>query len=129
MQLNNKKVTTFTIQRSRWARGKPKSTSPADINFLYRDNDQKMCCLGFYGEACGLSTDSMLGVAYPSNCKVIDMYEAAGGAWLNDTEGRNCTLQETIARLNDSDDRTDAQREAAISAIFAEQGITVTFED
>jgi len=50
----------FTIQRSRWLRGGKRTT------YLY-DQDGQMCCLGFYGVACGIKTEDLQDLGVPSD--------------------------------------------------------------
>jgi hypothetical protein len=60
----------LVIERKRWLRG-------ADNSALLRD-DGLMCCLGFYGEACGIGSDDMLDTADPEECgtAVLSMWPA-----------------------------------------------------
>lgn len=50
----------LVIDRSKWLRGEGWEQSA-----LLRRSDEKMCCLGFLGEACGVSRISMLGKGSP----------------------------------------------------------------
>jgi len=109
----------LVIEREHWERG----TSSARLR---KDNGQ-MCCLGFFGLACGIEPDTLLGAGSPE--------EIADRAWpdwaLLDSEGAYHLMDsETIELLieaNDGKEATEPEREARIAELFAEHGVEVEF--
>ena len=123
-------VTAFVIERARWLRGEGSAAS-----CLLRASDGRMCCLGFYGAACGLSRDELLGVRDFCGPGAAPVRQRPHMAWLLGVSvypGRYTVAQERVAQerlvnVNDDPSLPEATREAQITALFAEQGIAVTF--
>jgi hypothetical protein len=117
----------LVIERKRWLRG-------ADNSALLRD-DGLMCCLGFYGEACGIGSDDMLDTADPEECgtAVLSMWPAWLLGFKNDSDDpddgflRNTGDCGRLIEANDDNRLTDAVREQRIAAIFAKHGVEVEF--
>src|ERR1700722_8114543 len=92
-------VKSFIVDRKRWYRGKGQD----DSWLLNRNN--KMCCLGFYAEACGVDHKSMRdipspeGVAHWKTKLVIKRY------------GRNNLTCNNMMSVNDDEDINDSERE------------------
>jgi hypothetical protein len=108
------KVTAFTIYRDHWLHGEGSQES-----FLLRSGDEKMCCIGFYGRACGVSRDELLGMKSPDDlCHLPNEMK-----WLNRRRPFNA-----LVRINDSP-ADDSLREQKIAFIFATRGIRVIFTD
>lgn len=104
---------SFTVVRSRWARG----GKLGDRELL--NSDGNMCCLGFYGLACGIDREDLSGRCYPAYVPNEERYGPLAS---------NC---ETIANTNDATEAylADSDREARLTELFAENGIEVTFID
>lgn len=115
---------TLTIVRSKWLHGEGGLRSE-----LLRESDGKMCCLGFYGIACGIDAEDLLGVAEPESADEHDDdtdYRHDWPHWL--FEFGDCGA--LIGRNDSSDpEYSDAQREADIARLFAKHGVTVVFVD
>lgn len=127
------------IDRAKWLRGELDSK-------LLRERDQKMCCLGFYSLACGLTKDNILEYCEPNqpfeNAKNLrvptDMKglveteteecELADGSFRTDTYYSITGISQQLMRVNDDVNLTDAQREARITQLFAEIAVEVSFK-
>jgi hypothetical protein len=109
----------FTIDRSKWQRG------PGESRLL--NSHGKMCCLGFYGEACGVPTDDLFGLAYPSEVRRSSHLLPT---WLEDSDDVAELICLNDADPTDEEDVSDeADRERRIAAIFAKHGVEVEFID
>jgi len=110
------KMRKLTIDRAIWLRGEG-----FYISALLRGSDAKMCCVGIYLEACGVSRDVLVDVHVAEDVK--DLPEEA--RWLRkyrDKDGAG--LYET----NDSTDYQDEHvREDRIAAAFARNGVEVEY--
>jgi hypothetical protein len=123
---------SFTIQRSQWLRG-------ASHSYLYRPTDGKMCCLGFFGKACGLTYGSLSSRKTPASVSGKDPFGIQGKFLLElsyplfpSSLGYNyhdTPAADTLMKVNDEYDANDNWREAEIIRLFALQGIQVTFVD
>lgn len=131
------KVTELVIDRSKWLRGEGSNASR-----LLRESDGKMCCLGMYGLACGLTPEDLLESHTPITAGLSilwsDMSKASGSDWLfqEHTTSWDCR---TLMQNNDvrADIRADImacsisvveeEREKMIAQTFLEHGVTVTF--
>jgi len=113
----------LVIDRSRWIRGLDPRAS-----YLIRREDQKMCCLGFYGLACGVPSEELLGKFSPNDSKTF----AALQPWLisewSALEGMLSASCNNLMRYNDSI-LYDSNREKLITLEFAKHGVEVEFID
>ena len=115
------------IDRSRWNRGHCLS----GVSHLLGLASDDRCCLGFLGQACGISDEDLQGVAYPSSIRSElwpeKLFERSG--W-NIVPG-SCELYETFfAMLNDERETDEGTRESWIRAGFSIlMGIDVEFVD
>lgn len=110
---------TLVIQRDRWARGEWLGGS-----VLFRERDNKMCCLGFLGLGCGITETSMNEVGFPSTIRSHHwpdkLFVEAPNA---------CLWEDVLARINDEEGCSEEEREAWIKAGFLELfDIDLTFE-
>ena len=117
----------FVIDRSRWARGK------RDMGNLLLGDDGAMCCLGFYLESCGVNRSDLLRVGDPDVvASSVSLPEET--RWLvreENDDGEALWFQSPECRLliDENDERVSHLREERIAAMFAKQGIDVTFVD
>lgn len=117
-------ITKFTVKKSEWLRGAK--------NFSRLLNSEgKRCCLGFLGQASGISDKSMLNAVSP-----IDMYNARIGGWnlwsdflLDITGGDNSRSCCLIMRFNDEPDIEDSVREELLKKEFKNHGVEIIFEE
>lgn len=114
-------VTAFVIKRSEWLRGEGPGLSK-----LLRASDQKRCCVGIYARALGVSDEKICERAWPYIGRA--WYHGEGPYWeVRQTEAE--WLGPVLAGINDKQDMNENEREEGIAGIFANHGITVTFED
>lgn len=114
----------FTIERSRWYRGQGGHESA-----LLRKEDSLRCCLGFYGEACGVPDYEMLDISTPFEVKNnVDDEFPIQMEWLIHKDGiENSQDCLALVHINDASHLPESEREAQITEIFARNGHTVTF--
>ncbi len=107
------------IERDRWQRG---STGGE----LLSKTTGRMCCLGFYGLACGLTEDEIRGRGepcyapsdkWPKTCLRLDSDD-----WRVQTTWTN-----TAVDINDNPDSSDEVREDLLTDHFAKVGVDVEF--
>lgn len=102
-------ITELVIDRAKW--GKSALLNP----------DGTMCCLGFLSKACGVEDVQMLGVSYPK-------YEWIKSNGLNKEFAANTGDQlSRAAQINDSTDMPIADKEIQLTALFAKNGIALSF--
>lgn len=131
-----KKVTSFTVKRSGWHRGKGGTDSA-----LLTQHGAK-CCVGFYAEACGIRRDALYRVG---EFNEIDMREVPADFLEFDLDEPEKEHSDELARFygthrikdpfldvyadNDDPDVSNEEREKRLTRRFREVGIQVTFED
>jgi hypothetical protein len=137
------KLMNLVIKRSEWIRGQS-----ARGSYLYRQRDDKKCCLGFLGLACGVVAGRMLQQAVPSHILNIESAlppymafllsedRSTDSAVANELMVINDTTIGEIARVNqynsahaDFEVTSEDLREAKITEILAAYGFAVTFVD
>lgn len=119
----NGNVIEFTISRRFWGRGNDSSCELLDHN-------GKMCCLGHYGRACGLSLKSMLHESYPSGLDRVPKQMR----WLSEERPQANkweNFENALAGANDDVGIgvNNKLREERIQKLFAKRGIKVNFID
>lgn len=114
-------VTEFVISRKKWLRGESSTHS-----YLLRPEDGKQCCVGIFLTACGTPAEDLL------SQKVAERTMRAP-EWLTDRNAFGTEMPKKdvdhLYTLNDSPKLPEDVREAEIAAIFARNGVTVSFED
>lgn len=118
----------FTVYRSRWIRGQA-------IGFLHKFN--KHCCVGFYALACGFTERQLEEVgrfetlAFESRHLGVSMEEKTKILHMDHTffSGNKDNYETRAYKVNDNPDITDEEREAQLTAIFAEADVVVHFKD
>lgn len=121
----------FTISRKRWIH------TPEDLvhkSLLLRRSDNKMCCLGFAGKACGLRDCDILDKGdyfiFPFVCPSVACPVPQPLSWLGDIDPKTgATKQDLLTVINDSPELPAKDKETLIASIFAQHGIEVTFID
>lgn len=114
-----KKIEKLVIDRKKWGR------TATGGNLL--NNEGKMCCLGFQCRAVGFKPKEIRGKGMPADVDV-SAKRLQKVAWLVDgSEGNSTVVAEKLALINDDWDTTDKQKEKAITKLFANNGIEVTF--
>jgi len=107
-------VKQFTVKRSSWLRGCE--------GRLLKKNGHK-CCLGFLGQACGISNKVLL--SHGSPLGLAYQHPETKNHW---PEGLIDNEDELIC-INDAEDITDRQREKELKSEFKVIGINVKFID
>jgi hypothetical protein len=116
------------IELAKWARGERCYVVPDEpYGHMYLLNDdESMCCLGFFGRACGIPSESLL--------HKLDPLEAPSRKWpewlvSTDTEGPNNTTDCIwLMEANDTHLLTDEQRMTRVAELFAKHGVEVEFK-
>jgi hypothetical protein len=126
----------FTIDRTRWYRGQG-----PDESALRRKQDGCMCCLGLYLEACGVDPEGLTEKKYPSGVTALIPEEAQ---WLlakgarpakvaalkaDDPGLADYSATTLLATTNDDRKLSERVRENEVCALFAANGIEVSFTD
>jgi hypothetical protein len=104
----------LVIDRSKWLRGEGQ-----DESYLLRKKDGKMCCLGFYGLACGLTEEDILMKGTPEEVEVF----WGPGSWLVS----GIMDANELMSINDGRHRSAKERELKIAALFSKHGVEVEF--
>lgn len=125
----------FTIDRDKWLRGEGHSASK-----LLRPSDGKMCCLGMYLLACGLTPEEIQDQDAPGdvawNATRVDgmprrpIWNEGKLSWLLKDNANDCS--ETCVQLMSANDDQrrfveETNREEKVAELFAKEGITVHF--
>ena len=109
---------TFTVQRTRWLRGKG-----TDCSALQRGNGYK-CCLGFCLQQLGV--DGILNSPEPEDTGMeIPIFTMAD--IFNDGTIINTALSDRAMDINDDPNIDDHTREEKIKRLFEKHGLTITF--
>lgn len=105
----------FTVDRKTWLRGEADS-------YLCRRADEKMCCQGFYGLACGITKEKMWSVQAPHSLDYIK------GQYPKELfRNENDATYWAILEINDDPEISDAYRETELKKLFLRLGITINF--
>jgi hypothetical protein len=114
----------LVIDRSKWLRGEG-----SDDSYLLRNEDGKLCCLGFYAQACGLETEAITNVATPAQVPKYANIWGDGACWLFDESNVSSTCND-LMMINDEKlpfFDSEKEREEQVAAIFAKHGVQVEF--
>ena len=110
----------FTVKRSEWGR-----------NFLFMQDHgdpPKRCCLGFLGNACGVTDSEMHGYFYPFDSRWPKQLVAPRGP--SGRFGVTATpIVRSIARVNDDAFMSLDEKERLLEGLFKSIGIQVYFVD
>lgn len=120
-------IKKFTVDRRTWLRGEGGVSSK-----LMRSSDGKMCCLGFLGEACGLTKTALrdngdfTDLSRPLIAEIPQELVKRG-----DHVGlySNTEIATQLMNLNDETGIDDIERERSLTCIFAQIGLTVEFQN
>ena len=124
----NGKVVAFSISRAYWGTGD-------EGGVLLDSTTGKMCCLGFYSLACDIPKERIVGLSYPFEIESTSYTKSRlfQTNWLKlSKKGIKDSIARFLGEINDAEqgvNRKIATKEAKISKIFADNGITVTFVD
>lgn len=128
------RVTKFTVERSRWFRGKGSTASA-----LMVDGD-RMCCLGFLAMRCGLKAHEItgegdlgtLGEDLPGRMRELSQQLPSLISISRSDDDENLLVKTTnthdlIVTVNDDQNIDDETRERELTRLFSTAGITVEF--
>jgi hypothetical protein len=118
-----------TVKRSRWYRGQGGSDSA-----LLREDDRKMCCLGFVCRAARLPAKDIRGRGSPAEVYTEQNHLPNSLLALVDTSSGVYSVVDSIdchkmMRINDSTDFTSRKRESELKKLGKKVGIAFTFVD
>lgn len=129
-------VKEFTIVRSKWARG---WDTGGGSTLLYNPTTERMCCLGFYGVACGAVATSEAESVGIWNQGAPHGSQSFWPRWLFEPTyevkdgtlsiSRELTEYYRLTEANDSLDISEEERERRVVEGFARHGIKVNFVD
>lgn len=112
-------IESFVIDRATW-RCNGHGTGPSEL----LNTEGYMCCLGFYGRACGIRPSRLLGREVPSEMPRTKAYVPLVK---RDEHGYNVnTLGNHLIKANDHF-QIDTERECRVGELFAELGVKVEF--
>lgn len=109
-----KKVKTFTVDAKNWIRGE-KFNNDLDGSCLLNSHG-KMCCLGFFGEACGVDRENLKLYVLPQRRA---KEHKAFPSW----------IYERFAAVNDNGNISDEERVKQLRELFKKKGVTVRFKN
>lgn len=104
----------FVIDMKTWGRGASKWTD-SNSPCLYDPGSGLKCCLGFVGNALGMSSDMMARRCLPSNVNT--------GKWPDWIMAN----EDELAEINDNENTDDATKIRLLSDEFAERGDELEF--
>lgn len=115
---------TLIIDRTLWLRGEGSGDS-----YLLRERDGKMCCLGFYCVAHGLSTEDIADKSTPAYIPhlTIEDAERFGLKPLVQDVEYDSDLCNNLTMTNDNEWLSNPNRERLIIKYFAWMGVVVEF--
>ena len=102
-------IKKLRIDRARWGKER-----------LLDSETGKMCCLGFMGIACGLSSKTITDKDMPSSLSGVAMSRYPKAF-------RNGNSADIAATINDDRNISHALRESKLKKLFKENGIALTF--
>lgn len=139
-----KDVKKFTVIRKDWYRGK------GGDNSCLANNANRLCCLGFYAEACGLDRQTIRNLPSPEEAVKVTNGDAVStikgkpvtrksdvvwetklvkdDAYSNFILTNNTKLCNDLMNINDDEELDEKLRESRLKAKFAEIGVKVTFK-
>jgi hypothetical protein len=115
----------LTIQRSKWLHGEG-----SDQSFLLRESDGKMCCMGFYLRAVGLTDDQIRDKTTPEDVAMAIINSPA--SWLLTPRWNGGSALENSIDCSFLINKNDiinlkVDREEAIAKLFAKHEVEVEF--
>lgn len=125
-----KKLVKFVIDRTKWSRGEESN------NLMHSQKTGKSCCLGLFGEFCGVSKHYMTDKQTPrevnhflkkSHKKVPSLFRKL---LANLTQFNiNTNLTNDKMRINDNRFITEIDREFALKKLFRKIGVNLCFKN
>ncbi len=121
----------FTITRDKWLNAGTRGDTDTMLFDPSRDR-HNMCCLGQIMHQCGVPLDMLQHQLRPADSGVGPLLAQYDVGFLLYGDGLECTDNQLASRamdINDDNDtpRTPEVREADLAALFADEGIRLTF--
>ncbi len=123
-----KKEYKVVIDRSKWRTGSDSQQATGNGDTCLRNSQGYSCCLGFICKAIKPElTEAELNVEYPSLLRIVvpplsEKKTLDPLGWIHDT-----ALVGLAVEINDDEDTTVAEKEAALLALFADTPIELEF--
>ena len=119
----------LTIKMSEWGRaGVYLDLWEGDDPSLLNAEVNRKCCLGFLGQACGISDAALRDRGMPSQgLGETSCYSPKWPEFLFNVDENTVTPAETLAGLNDDSSTDDEEKIVAITKIFNANGWEVEF--
>lgn len=114
----------FTVDRAKWT-----GDNEYLINYfsqLYESENGRKCCIGFYASACGLYDSEISDIDDPEELFSHNNIHLTG--FIDDVNYENNEFSSYAMQINDDTDISMEEKESKLIALFAEQGITLTFK-
>jgi|SRR5580698_3376967 hypothetical protein len=131
-------VKEFVVKRKTWYRGK------GSENSCLLNDAGRMCCLGFYAEACGLDRKTIRDLSSPRDAVQITQQgettskdgdivcRKSNVVWstklVSNVYMINIPTCNTMMEVNDNKKLSDEERETKLTALFKRLGIKVKFQ-
>lgn len=140
-----KPIKQFTIVRRRWRRGKG---TQRQSSLLLHPDDNKMCCLGFYMQACGVPREKLKDKGFPRGVvqitdteglfrgidkDILSVLRKAKASWLVSMNKmkrvvNNSKMTDALVDANDNQEKSYKDIEKEVKTLFAKKGIKVKFK-
>lgn len=121
------------IDRKKWVNGSNRSSKSFGTSMLLNGKN-KMCCLGFLGQACGLDDADMLGVGTPAGIS-DDKVSLVKGTYFrklftvekNTRHKFQTNVCYDLVNTNDDNNISNKERESKLKVLFKKIGVNVSF--
>lgn len=120
----------LTIKMSEWGRATTEDLWQDNEPSLLNTEVNRKCCLGFLGQACGISDAALMDRGMPSKVSIGERacYSQKWPDFLFNLENRAyMTNAKTLALINDDSSTDDEHKIVSITKIFNANGWEVEF--
>jgi hypothetical protein len=124
-------VHELVIDERRWLHAE-KDDPEGNYEGMLRNEEGKMCCLGFFAQSCGVKAKDMLNLGMPADLnripkKLREMAFDAEDFGDGDVDYSTKDVIQDLADANDEEGLTLARRKQRITRLFRQIGVGVTF--
>lgn len=126
LKMRLRKPKEFTIDRGKWVHGGFENKKKLGSTNLLNDQE-RMCCLGFYSEACGVPRDDLRNLATPSGLVGVRVPYMTSKHHLGVIT--NSKLATDLIQINDdlNSPTSPKEKEKLVRASFKEIDVKVRF--
>ncbi len=117
-------VHTFTIDEAKWQHENKQCNYSYEASLLM--DDGKMCCLGFFGKSCGVSSKNLLGNSNPYNVPKAKRTKRFT-KFCFDEDGEEKGIIDQLVHANDNPGMDLSKRKRKIAGLFRKMGVEVKF--